>query len=330
MCARMIFVKALSKHLSKILFGFVACLIGITASVRAQSACPPDPAPPTPQVLQAWFRDAPDRGFLWEIEKDGRISWLFGTIHTAKPHWIGLGKKTLASIQAADIVALEIDLLDAALMTDMQTQIASLAKADKANPLPVGLQKRLDEAAAKNCVNPGVIKSLPVSFAVIATILNGSRKDGFEPAFGIDIFLAGFAKGAKKPVVALETSATQMQAISGLFGDDRDTALADALGGIDSGETRIQLQKLATVWETADHAALRDYLLWCDCVKTEKQAKIMAQTNDARNPAMADKIDMIHRAGKSVFAAVGALHFTGPKALQDLMGSKGYSVRVVK
>ena len=298
--------------------------------VFAQSVCPPDPVTPTPKVLQAWFRDAPERGFLWEIEKNGRKSWLFGTIHTAKPHWVGLGPKTLSSLRAADIVALEIDPIDVESMTDMQSQIEVLARADRANPLPSALQNRLAMTAANNCVSADVIKTLPISFAVITTILNGSRKDGLEPAFGIDVFLAGFARGAKKPVVALETNATQMGVISGLFGDDRDSAVAQALDGLDSGETRTQLLKLANLWESADHEALRNYLLWCDCVKTEKDARVMAQINDARNPAIADGIDAIHSSGRSVFAAVGSLHFTGPKAIQDLLASKGYSVKVAK
>lgn len=315
---------------AKIALSLAASLISQTGTVFAQTVCPPDPVAPTPQILQGWFRDAPERGFLWEIEKYGRKSWLFGTIHTAKPHWVGFGPKTLASVQAADVVALEIDPIDVASMTDMQSQIEALANADRANPLPAALQKRLAETATNNCVNPDVMKSLPVSFVLITTIINGSRKDGLEPAFGIDIFLAGFARGAKKPVVALETNAIQMQAIRSLFGDDRDAAVAEALDGLDTGETRTQLQKFAKVWEAADHDALRNYLLWCNCVKTQREVKIMAQTNDARNPAMAEKIDAIHSQGKSVFAAVGSLHFTGPKALQDLMANKGYSVRVVK
>ena len=319
-----------TKSFRKVALSLFAGLLSFSGLAFAQFACPPDPVAPSPQVLQGWFRDAPERGFLWEIEKSGRKSWLFGTIHTAKPHWVGFGPKTLSRLRSADVIALEIDPMDVASMTDFQSQIALLAKADLANPLPTRLQERLSQTAANNCVSDDVFKALPISFALITALINGSRKDGYEPAFGIDVFLAGFAQGAKKPIVALEAIATQIRAINGLLGDDRDAAVTQMLDEIDSGETRAQLKKLASVWESADHDALSNYLLWCNCVKTEKDAKLMEQFNDERNPAMADGIDAMHSQGKSVFAAVGSLHFTGPKALQDLMASKGYVVRVVR
>ena len=307
-----------------------AIFFGLISSASAQLNCPPDPLPPTSEQLQSWFRDAPERGFLWEIEKDGRKSWLFGTIHTAKPQWIGMGTKTMTALRQANVIALEINPLDHVTVAAMQGDMAAMVKADKANPLPEALQKRLTITAQNNCVVPQAIESMPIVFTAIGAILNGARKDGLEPSFGIDVFIAGFAQGAKKPVLQLETVATQMKLVSGLFGDDRNAGLSETLDLIESGESRTQIQKLAKVWETADHEMLRTYLQWCDCVKTEKEAQLMAQTNDARNPGMADGIDAVHSQGRSVFAAVGALHFTGAKALQDLMAAKGYTVKVVK
>ena len=32
-------------------------------------------------------RHARDRGFLWKLEKDGRTSWLYGTVHVARLEW---------------------------------------------------------------------------------------------------------------------------------------------------------------------------------------------------------------------------------------------------
>ena len=303
---------------------------GLVGNASAQLSCPPDPAAPSPEQLASWFRNAPERGFLWEIEKDGRTSWLFGTIHTAKPQWIGLGPKTITALRQANVIALEINPLDPVTLAAMQSDMAAMVKDDRANPLPAALQERLATVAQNNCVVTQAIESLPAVFTAVSAILNGARKDGLEPAFGIDVFVAGFAQGAKKPVVQLESVAAQMKLVSGLFGDDRKAGLSEILDAIESGASRAQMQKLAKVWETADHELLRTYLQWCECVKTEKEAQTMAQTNDARNPGMADGIDAVHSKGQSVFAAVGALHFTGPKALQALMAAKGYAVRVVK
>ena len=319
-----------TKSFRKVALSLFAGLLSFSGLAFAQFACPPDPVAPSPQVLQGWFRDAPERGFLWEIEKSGRKSWLFGTIHMGKAHWVGFGPKTLSRLRSADVIALEFAATEVTSMVEFQSQIAVLAKADQANPLPPRLQERLFQTAANNCVATDMIKALPLSLALLAAAMNGHRKDGFEPAFGIDNFVEGFARGAGKPIVALETITTQVRAIGELLRNDRDTAVTQMLDELDSGETRAQLKKFASVWESADHDALSSYQRWCNCVKTEREIKLIEQLNDARNPAMADGIDAIHSRGKSVFAAVGSLHFTGPKALQDLMARKGYVVRVVR
>jgi uncharacterized protein YbaP (TraB family) len=50
---------------------------------------------------------------------------------------------------------------------------------------------------------------------------------------------------------------------------------------------------------------------------------------DGRNPGMADGIVRQLQQGKTVFAAVGALHMVGPKGLPELLRQKGYQVERV-
>ena len=50
----------------------------------AQDDCPPPPAPPSAETLALAQGAARDRGFLWRLEKDGRSSWLYGTLHLAR------------------------------------------------------------------------------------------------------------------------------------------------------------------------------------------------------------------------------------------------------
>ena len=64
-------------------------------------------------------------------------------------------------------------------------------------------------------------------------------------------------------------------------------------------------------------------------INTEAEAKFYRRLNDERNPGLAAGIDKLHRDGKRVFAAVGALHMTGPKALPTLLANMGYKVERV-
>ena len=74
--------------------------------------CPPPAPVPTAGELQAARRDAVDRGFLWRIRRDGRMSALYGTLHLGKVEWTVPGPRVAQALQDSDVVALEIDPLD--------------------------------------------------------------------------------------------------------------------------------------------------------------------------------------------------------------------------
>lgn len=64
-------------------------------------------------ALEAAGHAAPaDRGLLWRLTRDGRSSYLFGTLHVGKPAWREFGPRTAAGWRASDLLALEIDATD--------------------------------------------------------------------------------------------------------------------------------------------------------------------------------------------------------------------------
>ncbi|HYN59292.1 MAG TPA: TraB/GumN family protein, partial [Rubrivivax sp.] len=76
-------------------------------------------------------------------------------------------------------------------------------------------------------------------------------------------------------------------------------------------------------------ATLERYASWCECADSEDQRALLRRLNDDRNAHLADGIDALHAQGHRVFAAVGALHMTGPQALPRLLAQRGYSVQRV-
>ena len=89
------------------------------------------------------------------------------------------------------------------------------------------------------------------------------------------------------------------------------------------------MARLAAAWERGDLDEIADYARWCECVANDKDRQLMQRLNDDRNPALADGIEALHREGRQVFAAVGALHMTGPQALPTLMRARGFAVQRV-
>ena len=87
-------------------------LTAAAVSAAAAQNCPPAAQAPTPEQILGAMRKAEDRGFLWRAEKDGRTSYLFGTVHLAKFDWMFPGHAVNQALLASKTVALDRRLLE--------------------------------------------------------------------------------------------------------------------------------------------------------------------------------------------------------------------------
>ncbi len=292
------------------------CCWALPVAGWAAASCPP----PVPQpAAAAAAAPAKDRGFLWRISKDGRSSWLFGTLHVGKPGWKRFGPQLSSALRTAEVLALEIDPNDPALL-------AALAEIQPPASLPDPVQKRLNQAFERACVAAESMATLhPVLQATTLMVLE-ARWLGMDPLYALEQLLVTQMRGQGRRVVSLETAAQQKAA---LVPDDAAEALSvleQSLTQLEDQSGRRVLQKMAQAWENGDLAALEDYETWCECVASEADRAFMRKLNDERNPPLADGIEAQHKQGKRVFAAVGALHMTGPQSLPRLMEKRGFKV----
>lgn len=294
-------------------------------AASAPANCPPPATIPTTEQVQAGMRDAIDHGFLWRIRRDGRTSYLYGTVHVAQAAWMYPGPSVLRALRASDTIALELDPLN----PDIQRRMAKGMAAKAGMVLPEPLAQRLRAQMQALCVPPEALASMGPEMQVATLSIMAARADGLDPSYGIDVFLAGMGHGAKKSVLSLETPELQLQALQ--MPDEAGTlAFVDSgLAELESGQARPMLLRLAKVWADADHAQLARYEEWCDCLKTEFERDAMRRLLDNRNPGLAAAIDAVHASGKQVFAAVGSLHMFGATGLPTLMAQRGYQVERV-
>lgn len=287
-----------------------------------ERACPPAPAPPTQEMMQAAMHDARDHGFLWRITRDGHTSYLYGTIHVAALDWMFPGPRVLQALRSSDTLGLELDMLD----PDIRERMARGIRSMHSPVLPKSLVQRLQRQAAAACIPYGEIAGLPVEFQITTLTLMEGRREGLEAAYAIDAVLAGMGHGAKKNVVSLETPEAQLRTLQ--MQDPRDAVafVEDGLEEIESGRTRTGFRRIARVWADADYDELARYDEWCDCLNTEIERKEMRRLLDERNPILAERIDSLHASGKRVFAAVGSLHMFGSTGLPALLEKRGYRV----
>ncbi|MCW7540226.1 TraB/GumN family protein [Aquabacterium sp. A7-Y] len=293
------------------------------AAAPGGRACPPDARPPTEAEMRSGMAAARDRGFLWRIERDGRTSWLYGTIHLGRPDWIYPGPALRTALQGSRQLAMELDLSDPAVLEKLRQPPSGPAPA-----LTAALQQRLSAQAADACLPEAQLAALhPVLQVVTLTVLAG-RRDGLHPAWAQESALLGWARQLKRPVTGLETPELQQAALIPDDPADSVVLLEQGLSQLEDGRARSLLLRLASAWERGDLDELASYEQWCDCMNTaEERATVDALLGD-RNPAMAERIAALHAQGE-VLAAVGALHMTGDRALPVLLQKKGFRVERV-
>jgi uncharacterized protein YbaP (TraB family) len=319
----------LAKHLRRAL---AVCLFLSAAAVRPAlgqdiGACPPPaPSPLSAQQVQEGMAQARDRGFLWRLTKDDHSSYLYGTIHLAKREWAFPGPKILEALREIDTIALELDPLDPKTRQELGSGFnGTLTQLELAPTTKERIERRL----ASECVPPETISKLSPSSQIIALTILAGRRHGLEPAYGVDLMLAGFGRTANKRVVSLETIDAQRRAIRAATGPETALLLEKALDELESGRTLANMNRLATMWAEADVRLIQRF----DDAAIESRSvtgrALSRQIVDERNRVMAAGIDALHGSGTKVFGAVGSLHMVGPLGLPMLMSEMGYTVEVV-
>ncbi len=310
----------------RLLLATVVYLAFLLPSAQAsQAGCPPVAQAPTPEQLQAAQAAAKDRGALWRLRKDGRVSYLYGTVHVGKLDWVFPGPQLQAAMRATEVLAVEVNPMDPAFMAEVQAAQTQAAKLT----LTSAEQARLDAEADAACLPRTALAALhPVMQAVTYVSLAG-RHDGLDPAYAQELVLLGAAKATQRPVVALESVASQMAVLLPVDAAEARELLNQTLDSLQRQESRTSLRRVSQAWERGDLDAMDSPAKLCDCVPTAQELQLLRRLNDDRNPGLANRIAEEHGKGKAVFAAVGALHMTGAQALPGLLKARGFDVERV-
>lgn len=316
-------MNRLSRRLPALLLWLALLAPAVPAPAAAPAAsCPPVARPPSAEETRAGLRNARDRGMLWRLTRGGHASYLYGTIHVGRLDWIFPGPKVVQALHEAEAIALEIDPTDPAL----QQSLANAGEARAAAALPPELARRLARQVALACLPATQLAGQhPVMQAVALTVL-AARREGLDPAYAQEFMLAGYARSAGKPLLSLETASLQVDTLLPVDPEESLRQLEGMLDQLEDHAAAKMLQRLGQAWDAGRLDEFEDYEAWCECVQTPSDRAFLRRLIDDRNPHLADRIAEEHRKGQRLFAAVGALHMTGPLALPTLLARAGFQV----
>jgi hypothetical protein len=298
-------------------------LIAGAAGAQTAPVCPPA-APTLHSIDPAELRrDVRDRGLLWRLEKDGRVSWLYGTVHVSRVDWLVPGPRIQAALAGSDVVALELDPAD----PEIGRLFGTPPDPARMERVTAGLRPRIARLAERACLPAERLANLRPMLQLVTLSIAEARRQGMHPEMAVDAVLWSIARRLGKEVVALETPASQLAALTPASEADERELLDSGLHDLESGEGRESLGRLVQAWVAGDEERLASYPQWCKCLDTPAEQRFFQRVNDERNRAMAERLAALHAGGRTVFAAVGALHMTGPEALQGLLRQRGFQVQ---
>ena len=296
----------------------LALLLAPSLAGAAERVCPPPAEIPTPAQINQAMLSARDRGALWRFSKDGRHGYLYGTIHVGKPDWAMPGRAVFGALADAETIVLEADPLDVA----FQAGVTAPPAPHEAPTLPAALAARLSRQAERTCTSWQRLQTMPPMMIAATLTLLDAAWEGFFAEYASEMVLAGYARGANKPLVTLETTAIQRAAINGGRPAEQLAAIETLVGGLEQGTARKELVAVAEAWARGDLAALRQTLLAIEPIERAAMERMVLP----RNPPMAASIEALHAGGRRVFVGVGILHMVGTTGLPRLLQDRGFTV----
>jgi uncharacterized protein len=278
-------------------------LFSPTILAFAQGSCPPVPKPLSQAELLALVMGARDRGPLWTIEKNGRRSYLYGTVHMNKREWTCLGPRIVSALHEAEVIAVELDTRDPAVIKALD------AKLEGEVALPPDVVERIRRQTEKLCALWPNLEGKPWARVLFILQALSARWDGFESGDGVEAYLGGFAATANKRIVSLETVEEQRRALMGGSIEEQRRRIDDLLTALEEDHSRQVIGSIAKAWAAGDLNQLGSYIEGPDAERLIFE----------RNAELATRIEALHDSGVRVFAGIGILHTVGGQGVPELL-----------
>ena len=282
-----------------------------TATATTPAATPPGDDPWAPKTAAAKVIDRP---MLWAAEKDGKTTYLFGTIHLGVNADAQLPPWVKQIFDGARAFAMEADISDPKLIGALKRDDGGSLQLDLGPEHWAKFEQAVGADLAK-----GLDKMKP--FAAMSVL-----EAKFLPTtLPMDSVLETRAKDQHKPVVYLEQAMRQLEIV------DPFMTAADVKAFLDHLDyARTQSTEMLAAYVRGDDEALGkqfdDQTLWIAAGRDPAQfpAFVKALLGD-RNETWIPVIEKLHADGGG-FVAVGAGHLVGPHDVLGLLAARGFTV----
>jgi uncharacterized protein YbaP (TraB family) len=287
---------------------------GVACKKPESRASSPPAAPADPWRGSAAHRDPLVHPLFWSIAKDGKTTYVLGTMHMGVDPEARIPDLVWSKLDAAPAFAMETDLSKAGELDVTRHDGGSLH-----GDLGGAYWKKLEDA-----LGPDRARSLDGMKPMIPATLLSMR--GLPETPAMDGALFGRASREHKRIVFLEPIEAEEHVLEKWMDVRALEAMLDDLPG---GEQHSKDMLAAYVaGDETKIQALTDSER-ADFKKTGRtDAEYDQQMDDllySRNASWIPELEELHASGGG-FVAVGAMHLIGPRSVLDLLRQRGYTV----
>lgn len=268
-------------------------------------------------------------GFLWEVEINGSVFSLAGSIHAGKKDLYPLPKAYLEAYKKADIILFEVK----EDFESIREQIFNYAQKD-----------RLEEGQSlDNHLSPESLEILAVLFegdeetlqrqyGYEGWLLNMSvmgmtpKLIGYDPELAVDKYFHDLASSDKKIILGLDKIETQFKLFE--FEAPFEAQLQVIENGLKTVEMRARSeQPLFESYYSQDTEAFREAFLAPMNFENPQIKSMYENVFVKRNKAWVQKlIELSEKQAGNYFMLVGCGHFFGPDNVLELIKKKGFTL----
>jgi len=300
--------------------------VGVAAvSLLACTGSAPDAVTPklpasgaTPAVWQA---SAPDPG--------AGLLYLLGSVHMGTRRMVDLGQLVDEAYRRSDELVVEVDITRLG-PEEMVALIERHATLDPPSTLRDVLSppvlSQLDAYLAERGAPMTSVESFKPWFVSFMVAQLELQAVGYEIELGVDHLLMERAS-AKKPIVALETAALQLQMLDRLPAPLQELMLKDILARVDHFAEEVS--ELVDAWKSGDEARLED-LVFSPLARFPELEVFYDLVFFQRNERMAAQLAELASDGKTRLVVLGAGHMVGSQGIPRKLGERGYRVRRIE
>ncbi|MFV0662225.1 TraB/GumN family protein [Denitromonas sp.] len=263
---------------------------------------------------------------LWEVRdaQGGVRAYLFGAIHLCHAACYPLPAAVEAAFAASERTAFELDVSDPSLARTLVTAGRLPDGQSLKSLMPAELYAQVHDASKAVGMPVSQVQGIQPWFASTLLMALAANQAGFSTEAGVDGVLQSRARQAGKPVLALETPARQVAALSAGGERAQQAALRQTVDMVVSGQIGDYLTRMVGAWQAGDDAALEALML--EGADREAVAPLFATLIDVRNLEMADRLETLMSAPGVLFVSVGGGHLVGERGIPAELAARGWQV----